>query len=120
MYLFKKKNNFYIYSLSRVIYNRMIHPLGHQNWFFAFKEQGRTQKKALKIIHEFTDKIIKKRREQLLKLNNNNKFDTEHNYGIRGKMALLDVLLQARIENVPLSDKDIREEVNTFGFAVCI
>lgn len=38
--------------------------------------------------------------------------------GIRGKMALLDVLLMSSIDGVPLSDDDIQEEVDTFMFEV--
>lgn len=36
--------------------------------------------------------------------------------GIRKKQALLDVLLKASIDAVPLTDMEIREEVDTFMF----
>lgn len=36
--------------------------------------------------------------------------------GSKSQMALLDILLQSSIQGVPLSDADIREEVDTFMF----
>lgn len=41
----------------------------------------------------------------------------DDDFGARKKLALLDILLGATIDGKPLSDDDIREEVDTFTFA---
>uniref|UniRef100_A0A1I8PUL0 Cytochrome P450 n=1 Tax=Stomoxys calcitrans TaxID=35570 RepID=A0A1I8PUL0_STOCA len=76
--------------------------------------------KNLRIMHEFTRKVIKERRqtlEQSLAENSLETVQNEHNdVGSKRRMALLDVLLQSSINGQPLSDDDIREEVDTFMF----
>lgn len=65
---------------------------------------------ALKILHGFTDKVISERRNKLLEGNvSRNICDktTTNN-------TLLDILLQSTIDGKPLTDLDIREEVDTF------
>ncbi|XP_017871239.1 PREDICTED: cytochrome P450 4ae1 [Drosophila arizonae] len=59
---------------------------------------------GIKCLHDFTDEIIE-RRCQLL--------HTEQ----QGTAALLDTLLQARLDGAPLTDAQIRDEVSTFIFA---
>ncbi|KAM7350671.1 cytochrome P450 4ae1-like isoform 1-T2 [Cochliomyia hominivorax] len=78
------------------------------------------QKKGIQIMHEFIEKIITERQQSLLKEKANNKNQEVNNdpldLGLKKRMALLDVLLQSSIEGEPLSDKQIRDEVNTFMF----
>ncbi|KAL7042482.1 hypothetical protein ACKWTF_001156 [Chironomus riparius] len=79
----------------------------------------RAQDKCAKIIHDFTTKLIEERRKMLIKSTENQDLSELDNdeIGLKRKMCLLDVLLQSTSNGKPLSNDDIREEVNTFTFA---
>ncbi len=85
---------------------------------YKFTSTYKKQKKLLEILHGFTDKVIIERREKLLK---NKIFEdglkqNDDEFGPKKKIAFLDVLLQATINGQPLTNVDIREEVDTFMF----
>lgn len=75
----------------------------------------RREKATLKILHAFTDSVIKARRKELL-CNDNISDDSFDSTGSKRKKALLDLLLMATVDGAPLTDLDIREEVDTFMF----
>ncbi len=60
-------------------------------------------------MHGFTDRVIIARRDELIKNINNNDNKERNN--------LINILLQSSIDGKPLSNLDIREEVDTFMFA---
>lgn len=86
---------------------------------FLFNTFAVTAKKEqednLKILHDFTNSVIHKRRDKLISMQGNTEEEVDE-FGVKRKMALLDVLLQATTDGQPLSDDDIREEVDTFMF----
>ncbi|XP_073836353.1 cytochrome P450 4d8-like isoform X2 [Musca autumnalis] len=71
------------------------------------------QMKLISIMHKFTRNVIEKRRQELENMLESNE---ESDVGSKKRMALLDLLLRATIDGQPLSDEDIREEVDTFMF----
>lgn len=72
----------------------------------------------LSILHGFTDKVIIARREELENKAKSGQKEVkdENDVGSKRKLALLDVLLQSKVDGKPLSNMDIREEVDTFMF----
>ena len=87
------------------------------NFFFKLLGYERREKEVLKILHDFTDNVIVARREELSRIiTDDNSQTNEDDIGSKKKMALLDVLLQSTINGQPLSNMDIREEVDTFVF----
>lgn len=82
---------------------------------FIFKLTGfqAEQEKLLKILHGFTDSVIISRRNELTEKFKNEVKDESDNR----KSNLMDILLQSSIDGQPLSNRDIREEVDTFMFA---
>lgn len=72
--------------------------------------------KALKVLHGFTNSVIARRRSELM--NSIQQANNENEFGIKNKTAFLDLLLRSTIDGQPLSNEDIREEVDTFMFEV--
>ena len=86
------------------------------DFLFFFSKNARRQRQLLKILHGFTDKTILLRRKKLLEVSalKNVGQLTDDELGVKKKMAFLDVLLQSTIDGKPLTNMDIREEVDTF------
>ena len=84
------------------------------DWMFAMSPSGRQFKRHLKTLHDFTESVIKERKEQL-------KEEEVHltsggEYGSKKRLAFLDLLIDASQDGEVLTDLDIREEVDTFMF----
>ncbi|KAL6418314.1 hypothetical protein ACFW04_012207 [Cataglyphis niger] len=115
-----------VHDIIELVIYRMCRPWFYNNLLFALSPQGRKQKKILKILHGFTEKVIAERklyheRTNYRYLENlENDKETEINdaevFGIKKKrLAMLDLLIAVSRDN-NLSDLDIREEVDTFMF----
>lgn len=100
---------------------RVIHPLAtHPELYSLIHPNAYEQRKIVRELHEFTDNVIATRRKQLksgqmLDINRN----VEDRYS-KQKMTFLDLLLNVNIDGKPLTDLDIREEVDTFMFEVSV
>uniref|UniRef100_U5EVJ2 Putative cytochrome n=1 Tax=Corethrella appendiculata TaxID=1370023 RepID=U5EVJ2_9DIPT len=99
---------------------RAVKPWLYPNLLFTLSSTGAKQKQVLSILHSFTEGVIKERK---LALKNNTTSapgtDNESDgniYGRKRRLAFLDLLLQANEKDNLLTDKDIREEVDTFMF----
>ncbi|TSK34902.1 Cytochrome P450 4B1 [Bagarius yarrelli] len=84
----------------------------HNELIFHMSPHGYRYKKACKIAHTHTEKVIKQRREILNEKKKNQEDTQEKRY-----LDFLDILLYARDEEQQgLSDEAIRAEVDTFMF----
>lgn len=99
--------------------NRFVRP--HLSLKIFARKMLDTQNRGIKIMHTFTEKIISERKQSLLskaKGDVSTAMEDDHDgIGTKKRMAFLDVLLSsATADGQPLSDKQIRDEVNTFMF----
>lgn len=105
-------------EMGRIIMERAFAPQKNNEFLFRFTKDYQLQKQALKVLHDYTNNVINKRREELLKDQNSKINENVIDMGIKKKMAFLDLLLQATVDNRPLTNEEIREEVDTFMFEV--
>lgn len=121
---FASQINIVLFSLIRIteaISNRVANVWQRYDLLF-YLFGGKWKRKiddCLHVLHNFTNSIILKRREELVrKINASEESPSKADVvGDKGKrMALLDILLQSTIDGQPLSNEDIREEVDTFMF----
>ncbi len=102
--------------IAEIIFMRSFDPIRRFDFIYKFTEMYKREQQALHVLHEFTDNIIRSRRNELCKSKENEQ-NSADNIGSKRKMALLHLLLQSNVDGEPLSDMDIREEVDTFMFA---
>ncbi|XP_063283836.1 cytochrome P450 4B1-like [Pelobates fuscus] len=100
-----------IYEISYLTERRIrIFPY-HSDFIYFFSPHGFRLRKALKIAHQHTEKVIKQRKESLQQEKELEKIQKKRH------LDFLDILLFAKDENGKgLSDEDLRAEVDTFMF----
>lgn len=107
-------------EMTLIVFKRVFTLFRQFEWMYDFTELGRRQKKVVKILHDFTNGIIRDRRAQLAKVGGTKKEEpTEDDiyFGKKQRMTFLELLLNATYaDGTPLSHEDIREEVDTFTF----
>ncbi|XP_053692189.1 cytochrome P450 4C1-like [Sabethes cyaneus] len=114
--------NKYVQNVKRMsvlILLRVVSVLaGFPTLYTLFHPNAYEQRGIIKQLHKFTDSIIKSRRKQLEqeKMKQVNFDMNEENMYSKRKMTFLDLLLNINVDGKPLSDLDIREEVDTFMF----
>ncbi|NP_001165932.1 cytochrome P450 4AB23 [Nasonia vitripennis] len=115
-----------IYKIGEITVYRMPRPYIH-DWMLKlvpFLPINRHRKQALSILHEFTAKVLKERKEYhdrtgnkyLQGLTEEDKDGDEDVYmGCKKRLAMLDLLLSAEKDGL-IDDEGIKEEVDTFTF----
>ncbi|XP_055547839.1 cytochrome P450 4d1-like [Wyeomyia smithii] len=106
-------------EMATIAFLRMFNRFYFSDFIFRLTKMYPTYRQCLNTIHNYTLSIIAKRRKALQQ-NSNNECEqpqTDSDLGTKAKMALLDILLQTNIDGRPLTNEEIREEVDTFMFA---
>ncbi|XP_055613263.1 cytochrome P450 4d2-like [Uranotaenia lowii] len=102
-------------ELSYLLANRFVKVWQRSDFLFNLSPDRKRQEKQIKVLHDFTTKIIHARRQELAE-SGEKVIEGDDGVGMKKKMAFLDVLLQATVDGQPLTDKEIQEEVDTFMF----
>uniref|UniRef100_A0A1I8PTX3 Cytochrome P450 n=1 Tax=Stomoxys calcitrans TaxID=35570 RepID=A0A1I8PTX3_STOCA len=108
-----------VQDICHILHKRSFSFWQRNNVFFKYTEPGRQMVAALQILHGETNRVIKLRRKMLQDSKIHNMQDAEKSIddiGTKKRFAFLDMLLISQMEGLPLSDTEIREEVDTFMF----
>ncbi|XP_017043706.1 probable cytochrome P450 4ac1 isoform X2 [Drosophila ficusphila] len=100
-----------IHSIEEVLIQRVCNPLMYYNWYFFLYGDYRKHSDNLKIVHDFSSRIIQRRRQQFKQ----KKLEEVDEFGKKQRYAMLDTLLAAEAEG-QIDHQGICDEVNTFMF----
>ncbi|KAJ8981725.1 hypothetical protein NQ317_003790, partial [Molorchus minor] len=103
-----------IQKICQLFMNRAYSIYKRNDLLYMLSLDYHKEKKVVKELHDVTYSVIDARRKKLEK----NKSDEKEvdDTGRKNKKAFLDTLLQSTIDGMPLSNEDIRAEVDTFMF----
>ncbi|KAJ8262289.1 hypothetical protein GJAV_G00164760 [Gymnothorax javanicus] len=103
-----------VYKMSDIISRRQRAPWYWPDIVYYFLGEGKEHDRTLKILHSFTESVIRERAECI---SSSAESDRESEQGLRKRRAFLDMLLKSTDEEGHgLSHRDIQEEVDTFMF----
>lgn len=104
-------------DMCRIIVERSISATKRFWILYRFSEDYKIEQRALQILHNLSNSIIKSRKTEIS--SNEEPIPTDE-YGKRKRCRpLLDFLLmESKKEEAPLTDEELRQEVDTFMFAV--
>ncbi|XP_017787229.1 PREDICTED: probable cytochrome P450 4d14 isoform X2 [Nicrophorus vespilloides] len=94
---------------------RIMNPIYRNEWAYKFTNIYKTEMKALETITSFSLGIIEKRRKFLESRHSVDENECDE-FGKRRKMTFMDILLKSTINGKPLTNEEIRQEVDTFLF----
>uniref|UniRef100_T1J576 Cytochrome P450 n=1 Tax=Strigamia maritima TaxID=126957 RepID=T1J576_STRMM len=103
----------YVKALDRIkdiIHLRMYRFYLWPDAIFNLTPTGEQHAKCIKVLHNFSEKVVKERKAKWEQENQNPNLDEKK------RLAFLDLLFDASDNGKNLSDSDILEEVNTFMF----
>ncbi|EFA04617.2 cytochrome P450-like protein [Tribolium castaneum] len=98
-------------NICKIFVERSVSPLQMCRFMYPFTKNYWAEQKALKILHQHTNSVIDARRKELHKAENGHNTNPK-----KSKKPFLDLLLETKIDGIPLTQEEIREEVDTFMF----
>lgn len=111
----EKGQNYYVasvYEISQLIMRRVVRPWLHPSFIYKLTKDGRRFYECLQSLHGYSTDVIQLRKGTRKQNRNKNVEGSEK----KRRLAFLDLLLEANENENILSDKEIREEVDTFMF----
>ncbi|XP_031328068.1 cytochrome P450 4C1-like isoform X1 [Photinus pyralis] len=104
-----------VHEMCAIVFRRYHSPLKAWDALYKLSKDYQKQKKALTILHGYSNAVIKRRKKELedAKLHISNK---EDEMGNKHRLVFLDLLLLSEVDGKPLPHNVIREEVDTFMF----
>lgn len=114
---------FVFFSVSEIISTRFAQLWQRSEFLFSIFAYDRKREfnKCVEILHNFTESVIENRRKELKDEKNNKRATVaSDDIGTKSKMSFLDVLLKSSENGKPLTNRDIRDEVDTFMFEVSL
>jgi hypothetical protein len=71
------------------------------------------QKESVEVLHGYTKSVINSKRKELEETRKEGNYSDVDDLGRKKKKVFLDLILEATVDGQSLSDKEIREEVDT-------
>nr|KAG5700597.1 hypothetical protein BaRGS_015393 [Batillaria attramentaria] len=98
--------------LGQLLIKRSLNPLLYPDFIYSRTKDGKVNKELCDYVHDFAMRIITSRKQKLAEKEDDDKANTKRH------LDFLDILLTARDEEGHgLTDREIRDEVDTFMFA---
>ncbi|XP_030383302.1 probable cytochrome P450 4ac1 [Scaptodrosophila lebanonensis] len=104
-----------IHAIESVMVQRVCNPLLYLWLYFYIYGDYNKHKKNLKIAHEFSSRIIERKRQIFQRQKQQQNIATEDDCGKKKRYAMLDTLLAAEAQG-QIDHQGICDEVNTFMF----
>ncbi|OQR71070.1 cytochrome P450 4V2-like [Tropilaelaps mercedesae] len=107
-----------LYVVGASIIERISKPWRWVDFLYNISADGRRYNHSLKILHDFTRKVIADRKAEILAMRTNQKVSLkDEDLGVKKRRPFLDLLLETHLKNPELLNLEgIREEVDTFMF----
>lgn len=99
-------------EMCRILIERSVSPIQMFDLLFYFTRNYRIQKKSIQILHAKANSVIDKRLKEI------GNAESQEDIASDRKKVFLDILIEATVDGRPLTHQEIREEVDTFMFAV--
>ncbi|XP_018324991.1 cytochrome P450 4C1-like isoform X2 [Agrilus planipennis] len=107
-----------IHRMGNISMNRLLRPWLFPQIFYSLTELYRMERAAVKALHDFTTRVIRKRLKEFRLSSSVVKEEqpSDECYGGKTRLAMLDLLIKTMTEEGNIDEHGIREEVDTFMF----